>query len=538
MEVNQSASDYFRFCPGEERVKISNAICRGRRRIHFPKCHGCQFNDDEGATVIPPSTQATRSAEAASVDSVFRPHDVCSPSPLLLHSDLAWRIGYASAQFLHGRLRGFDRADSNVKTLIVGRDARPSGLDIQSVLIDGIRAAGVDVIDVGVIDTPQLYFAVNHLGTCGGIQVTGGTTSSGCNGFTICGSKAVPITSETGLISIRDIASRVPKHQTGTTARLVGQDVTEPYRGFIGGLLRGRDRLAKPLKVVADACHGVAGRWLPVVFEGVGNLNIIRLNDDVSGMFPHDPNPLDPANLRDVRRIIKQEKADFGICFDGDASSCVFVDERGVSLRSDRLAAVFARMLIGRTPGATVVLDLRSTRAAFEEVERVGGVPIAARADIVSMKRTMSERGAIFGADLDGRFYFRDGFFGESAFLAMVHMLNLLADSDRRLGELIRPLYRYRSPGEVRFACRDPEKLLQRLVATSGDAEVVMFDGITLKHGDWWLVARQASPFNPVLMTPGSVGPGPGVLITLEARNKDALAEKLSHIRVLVAEQD
>ena len=536
MEVNEPAADYYKFCPGEEHIKLSNAICRGRRRIHFPKCHACQFNEDAAPSATP-SPKAAGTPQPSSIEGVFRPHDICAAVPARLNADLAWRIGYAAAQFLHGRLRGYDRADRHAKSIIVGRDARPLSADLREALIEGIRATGVEVIDIGLIDTPQLYFAVNHVGTCGGIQVTGGAMPAGCGGFNICGAKAVPITSETGLTSIRDIAVRVPKHRTGTTSPLSSEDLSRPYRDFVRGFLRGRDRLAQPLKLVADASNGVAGRWLPILFDGVDNLSIVPLNYEPAGVFHHDPDPLDPANLRDLRRLVKTEKADFGVCFDGDASSCALVDERGNSRRSDHLAAVLARTFIGRLPGAAVVLDLRATRAAFEEVERAGGVPVASRVDVVSMKKTMSERGAVLGADLDGHFYFREGFFGESAILALVHVLNTLADSQRKLGDLVRPLHRYRSPGEIRFPAADPERTLQQLAAANPDAEIHRFDGITVRHPDWWFIARPRMVHGGWQDPSCAADPGPAVLVTLEARTKELLAEKLSHLQSLLTDQ-
>ena len=543
MEVNQSAADYCKFCPGEEQVKISDAICRGRRRTHFPKCHGCRFNDDEKPLAAP--SAADSSAPAPPIENLLRPHDICGPVPALRSADVAWRIGYAAAQFLHGRLRGYDRADPMAKSLLVGRDLRPESAEIQRPLIQGIRTAGVDVIDVGLIDTPQLYFAVYHLGAGGGLQTTGGSLPAGYNGFIICGSKGAHITTETGLVSIRDIALRVPKHQTGAASQLTEKDLTGPYRDFVRGALRGRDRLVKPLRVVIDASNGVAGRWVPILFDDVENLTVTPLNFEPAEVFHHDPNPTDPANTRDLRRLVKETKADFGVCFDGDASSCAFIDERGNVVRSDRLAGVLARMFVGRHAGAAVVLDLRSTRAAFEEIERAGGVPLASRPDIVSMKRAMSEHGAVFGADLDGRFYFRDGWFGESATLAFTQVLNLLTDSDRKLGDLIRPLCRYRSTGELSFPCPDPARAIQQLAAACGDAEITHFEGLVVRYPDWWFIARP-EPARPAGVEAPRPSPrtrdaapdsGPAVLITLEARTQSTLDEKLAQLPSLLAGQ-
>ncbi|MBN2562952.1 MAG: phosphomannomutase/phosphoglucomutase [Phycisphaerae bacterium] len=523
MHAAQTTADYYKFCPGEEHVKISNAICRGRRRTHYPACQGCRFNDDEK----PPQANlpvTERADPVSQIASAFQPHGVCAPVPVPLSQDVAWRIGYATAQFLRGRLRGYDRADPSARSFIVGRDTRIHSAGLQRALIEGIRAAGLDAVNIGAVDTPQLYFAVNHVGASGGIQTTGGTMPADYNGFVICGGKAVPVTAETGLASIRDIALRVPKHQTGTTARLTDQDFSKPYTDFIRGFLRGGRKLAKPLKVVVDASNGMASRWVSALLKRIKNVTVVPLNCDGDGHFEHEPDPLNVKNTRQLRKSVKDHKADFGVCFGGDAANCAFADEKGFTVRPDLIAALLARMFIERQAGAAIVLDHRSTRTASEEIRRAGGVSVLSRADQASMKKLMSERNAVFGGALDGRFYFRDNFFCESAILAFVHVLNLLASADRKLSELVRPLYRYRSSGEVRFPCPDPDKVLHEIASAHGDAEIDTLDGITASYPDWWFNARP-SPAGPVL------------LVTLEARTRKALDEKLTQLQPLLGDR-
>lgn len=516
----QSTSVYFRFCPGEEQIKISNAICRGRRQSHYPKCHGCQFNDDEKGSPLPIPAQE-KARNVALVESCFRSHDVLAMSPDPLSLDVAWRIGHAAGQFLHGRLRGLDRANPNVRSMIIGRDNRPNAQSLEQALIEGISSTGIDVVRIGVIDASQLYFAVNHFGACGGIHVTGGRHPAAFGGFRICGAKGFPIGSETGLASIRDIAVRVPRHQTGTKSVGSMLDLSGAYRDFIRRFLIGGHGLPRPLKVVVDACGGVAGDWIPRIFGDIDGLTIEPLNFEAGQSADTAPDPSAPANLSALRRATKQSKADFGIGFDGDAGRCLFVDEKGTAIGADLVAALLARRFIEREPGAAIVFDHRFSRVVAEEIERAGGHAIRERVGHVFTKKTMSERHAVFGADLSGRFYFRDHFFCESAFLAMVHVMNMLCESGRRMSELVRPVARYRSSGSIRLDCVDADRMFQEVAAQHGSAELEYLDGLTIRYADWWMNLRR-----PVVSKKLDV--------IVEARTKKLMDERLAELEPLL----
>lgn len=489
MQATQPTTDYFRFCPGEEKIRISNAICRGRRRSHYPACHGCRFNDDEVAASNAVGAP-DRPDPGTLIEAVFQAYDVCATVPTPLSQDIAWRIGHATAQYLRAKLRGYDRADPETRSLIVGRDMRTHSIILQQALIQGIRAAGLDVIDVGAVDTPQLYFAVHHSRACGGIQTTAGHRSAEYNGFVFCGAKAVPLTPETGLASIRDLAIRVPKHNTGTLSRLIQRDFSKPYIDFLRALIPGDGALPRRLKVVIDAGNGMAGKLLPDLFDGVRKLTVIPMNTERRGRFQHDPDPTELQNTRSMRALVKQRKADFGICFSSDAAQCSFADHRGNAVPADMISVLFAKMFLEREPGATILLDLRSSQAATEEIERAGGLPILGRVSPIFIKKAMSERKAVFGADLSGRFYFRELFHCESGPIALVHMMNILATAGRPLSDLVRPIQRYRSSGECHYRCPDPDRALNDLAEAHADAQIDHLDGLTIRYPDWWCNVR------------------------------------------------
>ncbi len=541
MDEPRSAADYYRFCPGEEQVKISNAICRGRRRSSFPKCKGCRFNDDEQAAR--PGAPALEKAQTLRrTEALFRPFDICGPVPDILNEDVAWRIGHAAAQYLRSKLRGYERAHPAGRSLAIGHDQRPNARTIQQALIDGVRAAGLHVFDLGAIDTPGLVFAVNHLGAGGGLQVTGGRLPMTCLSILLCGARAVPITAETGLTSIGDIALRVPRHVTGSQGDLTAHDTGDAYIAFLRGRLRAGGTLPRPMTVVVDFAHGPAARTLPQALGDLSNLKLLILRGEPDPPPDLRPDPFNPENTRELRNLVREHKADFGVAFDSDASSCCFFDERGQSVRPDRLAGLLARMFIGREPGATIVLDHRSTRAAVEEIQRVGGTAVPCRADRVSLKKLMLERNAPFGADLEGRFHFRDASNNESAPLAVVHVLNLLVDHGRKLGDLLRPLHRYGSPGELRLPCRRPDHVLRELAAAHAAAELDTLDGLSVKYPDWWFHARVAPPLLPpaaaLAASPAPAPATPILSVLLEARSRKLADARLAELRAFIHAAD
>ncbi len=530
MVETQETRNYHRFCPGEERVKISNAICLGRRRSHFPKCHGCQFNDavqepvgpqHSGRSTLGHARHATSAGgdtpPASTIQSLFHDSDISGVVPDPLSADAAWRIGHAAAQFLRSKLRGYDRADPDARSVIVGRDAREHARPLADALIEGIRSTGTDVVDLGVVDTPMLYFAVDHLRACGGIQVSGGDRPLGENGLRICGAKAIPVGIDTGLGSVRDIAARIPRHETGASPRLTHGDVSPAYAEFVRGFLLGSNRLPRPIKIVVDANNGTAGRWIPVLFKGIRNLRMTRLNFEHKGKFAHGPDPLDARNTRELRQTVKAEEADFGICFDSSAERCVFVDDHGRTIRPDYATALLAKAFIAEKPGVAIVYDYRAGIATEEEIVRNGGIPVREQPCGAFIKRTLSERGAVFGGDLTGAYYFRDALCCESATLAFVHMINLLLKSGRRLSELVRPIQRYSSSGDIRFQCEDTDRAVADVIEAHGEATVEQFDGVTFRYPDWW--------FNVRTLTPDHL-----LSVTLEARSRKLVEQRLSEL--------
>ncbi len=497
----QNASEYQRYCPGEEKIHLSDAICFGRRRSNYPKCIGCQFNDDEkkGKLVpvpVPGASAGVEEADRQRVERLFRQCDVLGLCPDLLDNEMAWRIGLAAALFLKSELRGYDRSQPDKATVIVGTDMRKNSPELAAALIEGLRSGGCPVIDIGMIDTPQLYFAVNRLGACGGIQVTGGNRPAAYNGFKFCGQKGRTISSETGLVKISKTVLNTTRHTAAQMPEARKLDLAEPYKEYVRGFLKDPVvgfNSSKPLKLVVDASNGMAGRWLPIIFDDTDWIQITPLNFEHNGEFIHDPDPLVEDNLKPLQERVQRVGADLGVCFDGDADCCIFVDNKGQPVRADFLGAILARALVKDCPGHSVIYDLRSSRALPEEIKKAGGLPRRERGSQAYVKKAVFDAKAVFACELSGRYYYRDNFYCESAMITLAQVLNTLTDTGRPLDDLIAPIRRYSRSGERRFRLSGKTDIVGILSDKYNNGSINYLDGITVIFEDWWFNARPAA---------------------------------------------
>src|SRR3954451_1488989 len=413
------------------------------------------------------------------IEKIFKAYDVRATYPSPLNEEMAWKVGHATAQFLK-RSRQNVAADQKVKrenAIVVGRDMRPSSPDLARALSDGIRSTGTDVIDVGMIDTSFIYFAINHLDTVGGIQTTASHNPIQYNGFKISGPKAKPIGAATGLDDIKRIASTLRVGQTGLNGKYEEVDLWGPYRKHVLSFLQ----LKRKLRVAIDGSNGMAGKMVPAVFSNIADLEIIPILFEITGSFVHEPNPLVEANLQMLKDKIAETKPDLGSCFDGDADRCMFVDEKGQSIGCDLITALLARdfLKMPQNKGSTIVYDLRSRHVAQDEVKASGGVPKRDRVGHAFIKKTLAETKAVFGGELSGHFYFRDNFFADSGAIAFARLMSVLSAQDRPMSELMSPLRRYAQSGELNFQIEDKDSKIREISEAFRKAQIDYLDGIT-----------------------------------------------------------
>jgi len=513
-ENMQDVSEYYRYCPDQPKQLISDSVCLGRRRSRYPHCAGCQFNDDErGPAVAARESQQRAAQKLNAIEELFASHDIRAEYPDPLDEDVAWRIGHATASYYRSALRGLDRSDPVATTVIVGRDMRPSSATLCEALAEGARSTGAGVIDVGMIDTPQLCFAINHLGSGGGVQVTGACDPIELNGFFFAGRGGRPVGPDTGLVDICRIARNMVRHDTGQSGPLETLDLAGEYRSF----LRSQLAAPRPLKVIVDASNGMAARWVPLVLDDVESLELICLNTEHDGRFAHPPDPLVEGNLRQLRGEVRNTGADLGVCFGGGASRLVLVDEQGDVVRPDILTALLARQLLSRSPGATVVYDLCSSRVVAEEIKAAGGAPRRERVGSVFMKKALAESRGVFGGERSGHYYYEHTHYCASGLLTLIEILNALTRDHRPLSEQVRPLLRYAATGERRFENTTAEATIRRLADQYGDARVDFLDGVTVQYEDWWFNVRRGAGENLLLLS-------------LEASTPELLERRLSEV--------
>jgi phosphomannomutase len=240
------------------------------------------------------------------------------------------------------------------------------------------------------------------------------------------------------------------------------------------------------------------GKMLPGLLAQLP-CEVIPLFFEVDGSFPnHEPNPLNPANMRDLQAKVRETHADLGVAFDGDGDRVMFVDERGELVQCDYVTALLAAEFLARAPGSTVIYDLRSSWVVRDEILRLGGTPLESRVGHSFIKQSMRQSDAVFAGELSGHFYFRDAFFTDNAELAMLTLLRVLGQSGQTMSELMRPFARYHATGELNFEVADKDACLAQLQVAFPDAELAHLDGLTLRFADWWCNVRPSNT-EPVL---------------------------------------
>jgi phosphomannomutase len=455
----------------------------------------------------------------AKLDKVFKANDVRGVYPEEIDEDLAWKIGHATAAFLRSLMSGYERGQASSNRLVIGFDMRPSSAPLVGALREGVTSSGAGCIDIGPCDTPMVYFAINHLGTCGGVMVTASHNPIEYNGFKISGARARPVGQDTGLKEVRRLVSTLRRMPTGASVGpCQNVDLWKDYRQHVLEFLRPQRRL----KVVVDASNGMGGKMVPAVFDGT-DVEILPLNFEIGHGFAHPPNPLVEANLRQLQEAIVAQKADVGVCLDGDADRCIFVDEAGRTVRSDLMTALLARHFLADNPGAVVLYDLRSSRAGAEEIRAAGGAPRRERVGHAFMKKTLADTHGVFGGELSGHFYFRDNFNCDSGAIALASAVTVLSAAPGPLGRLIAPLQRYAHSGEINFEVEDKPAKMKEVEAAFPDAAVDHLDGLTCSWKDWWFNLRPSNT-EPLLR------------LCVEAPTAEQLKEKLQRLQGLLGE--
>jgi phosphomannomutase len=314
------------------------------------------------------------------------------------------------------------------------------------------------------------------------------------NGIKLCKAGAKPVGIETGLAEIkRLVADGVPAYD-GTPGTVSSRDLLPGYAEYLKKLVDISG--IRPLKVVVDAGNGMGGYTVPTVFEGLP-ITTVPLYFELDGSFPnHEANPIDPKNLRDLQKAVREQQADVGLAFDGDADRCFVVDERGEIVSPSVLTAMIATRELAREPGTTVIHNLITSRAVPELITEHGGTPVRTRVGHSFIKAKMAETNAIFGGEHSGHFYFRDFWFADSGMLAALHTLAALGHDDRPLSAILAEFARYSASGEINSEVIDQAGITQRVkdvYASQPGVTTDALDGLTVSGDSWWFNLRPSN---------------------------------------------
>ena len=416
---------------------------------------------------------------------VFKAYDVRGLHPQELDEEGAYAIGRAYVE-------QFDPT-----RIAVGRDTRVSSPTMAAATIEGAADAGANVLDLGLVGTEMVYYAVGELDLDGGICVTASHNPKEYTGMKIVRRGALPVGGESGLFDVRDRAlALVAQSHKGSDGRgaVVQKDV---WPGFVDKVLSFIDvKALEPLRVVIDAANGMAGAMLPPVLERLP-IDAVRCYFDPDGTFPnHEPNPLLPENREFIVAKTREEGADLGVAYDGDADRCFFVDDTGEFVPGDFVTALLAELILEGSPGQKVLYDVRASRAVPETIERAGGVALINRVGHAYIKHRMREEDAVFAGEVSAHYYFRDFSQADSGVVPFLLMLELISKRGRKLSELLEPYRsRYFITGEINTPVADvPAKLaeLRKRYAARG-GRITHLDGISVDFDDWHFNVRPSN---------------------------------------------
>ncbi len=419
------------------------------------------------------------------LDQIFKAYDVRGIYPDQIDAPTCGRIGAAFARFV---------ADTEGATrVIVARDMRPSGPELVHAFTEGALGQGLDVIDIGLVSTDLLYFAAGKLDAPGAV-FTASHNPAQYNGIKMCRAGARPIGADTGLETIRE-ASRTALGPVPVAGTRSEQDLLAAYAAHVHSFVD--PAVLRPLKVVADTANGMGGLVVPEIFAGLP-FELEVLFAELDGTFPNHPaDPIQPENLRDLQRRVRETGADIGLAFDGDADRVFLVDELAQPLSGSLTTAIVAAGMLDRHPGATIVHNLICSQAVPEIVRERGGVPVRTRVGHSYIKQVMADTGAVFGGEHSGHYYFADNYRADSGLIAAVVVLEQLCRAGIALSELRQPFERYAASGELNTEVPDPAAVIERVAARIGAAHptagVDRLDGLTVQLDGWWFNLRPSN---------------------------------------------
>lgn len=440
--------------------------------------------------------------------SIFKAYDIRGLYPQELSGEDAYKIGCAIVEH------------TEAKTIVVGADMRTSSPEIQNGLMRGITEQGADVINIGLVSTPMLYFASWKLDVNAGVMITASHNTAEWNGLKLCKKNAVPIGEGDGMEEIRDLALSgefSPSQHIGSIKN--NETLKKEYFEYVSSFFK---KGAGKKKLVIDFANSVGALDKEIFAKFPEDIEPVYLFEELDGTFPnHEANPLKLETLKTLQTKVLAENADLGISYDGDADRVGFVDEKGEIIPMDYLIALLAEEILKKYPGGTILMDLRSSNAVKEVIEEAGGKVHRCRVGHSLIKGQMRRDGAIFAGELSGHYFFEENSKAEMTTLAIITLLNLMNETGKKMSELTENLKRYSHSGEINSDVEDKIGMMNKLKEIYSDGTIDELDGVRIDFADWWFNVR-ASNTEPKLR------------LNLEAKTKELMEQKRDELLALI----
>lgn len=397
------------------------------------------------------------------------------------------------------------------KKLTVGRDCRVSSPQLFDALVKGITDEGCDVVDIGLVTTPMMYFSVWNFKYEGGLIISASHNPPKYNGVKMVREDSIPIGGETGIYDIEKMIEKLPKELAKKKGKVEQLDVFNPYlKHILSYMDLGK---LKKFNIAIDTANGMAGPIAGEFFDEV-NCEITHLFPVLDGTFPnHEANPLNEENLIDLKEIVLKRKCDIGISFDGDADRCGFVDEKGQTVPSDFIVALVGKEILKESKGAKILYDVRCSKIVGEIIEQNGGKTGRCPVGHSLVKKVMRENNVKFAGELSSHFYLQDEHYAEAPFFVILKILQIMTEENKPLSELIEPLKKYFQSGEINSKVEDKQGKMKELEKKFSDAKISWMDGITIEYDSWWFNVRPSNT-------------EPYLRLNLEAKTKKMMEEK------------
>lgn len=448
--------------------------------------------------------------------SIFKAYDIRGLFPDEIDGDASYRIARAFAVVLAGLQKSGGPAAASGLKVALAHDMRESSPMLAERFRQGLIDAGCQVTDIGMAGTEMLYYTVGSRELDGGAVITASHNPRAYAGIKLVREGALALSSESGIEDVKKLAQEGDFENTQAERSCQVEDVYREFQSFALGFID--PEAIAPMRILVDGSHGMAGRMLSPILESLP-LELVKQNFESDGNFPESgPNPFLAENQRRIAAAVLESGCSLGIAWDGDGDRCFFIDGEGNFLPGDFLTALLAKHLLRKQPGATVIYDIRASRAVKDTVERAGGTALVNRVGHSFIKARMRETGALFAGEVSGHYYFRDFWCADSGALPALLMLELLSQEGKPLAEL---LSGYRShyfiTGEINSEVDDQQAKMEELARHYADGNVSWIDGVSVDYDNWHFNVRPSNT-EPLLR------------LNLEALSQDMMERKRDEV--------